>query len=324
MIKGGTKVIVLTSSLRKKTGPRKGSVGYVVQLNRPGGNIFYYEEEDVFVHLVKVMFTRYGSETNKQRNETKSFLNILPSFSGLKLAPKGLIDSNIAKTENIETSGNFWEQLKGLVTTVGGQNNVHGGILVPLPFTEDSLLRFGANEFRSWLTSLLMDHNFRNTLYIMCNVKIGQERNLARVLDLEQVRKLRTMSIDRKYRNVVLNNISTTNDRILIVDTVRKIMSVAYAQEYRRNTSGIKKYFMATDLGRANRPTLTTALKTLITDFYSDVEFPWKEAMLLGKNRSVKRIILILSYFAEMRDRLGCLAQSLEEGNDNGKGTFNV
>lgn len=313
MIKGGTKVIVLSSSLKKKTGPREGSIGYVTQLDRPGRNIFYCEEENVFAHIAKVTFTRYGSETNKRRDETRFFLNILPSYLGENLSPKeNSIDLDIAKVKNIEISSNSWRQLKATVVT-GGYSDIHSGILVPLSPTKDNLLRFSVKEFKSWLNSLLMDNNFRRALHAIGN---APTKRLSHVIDLKQISMLEGMSIDRGYKDAVLDGASTT-DRVLMIDTIRKLMSITYAQEYRQDTSNIKRWFIKTVWGRSSKSTTIAVLRTLITDFYSDTEFLWKMRMICGEDQAAKNMMLALPYFTEMKERLRCLAQALAVKSSN-------
>ena len=72
----GTKVIVLTSSLRKTAGPRRGSIGYVMSsLNNNGA---YRDDLRLTMGACKVIFTRYGFEHDKSRKEKRVFFNLFP------------------------------------------------------------------------------------------------------------------------------------------------------------------------------------------------------------------------------------------------------
>lgn len=305
MIKAGTRIIVLTSSLKRKIGPRVGSIGYVAQIGKPGENIFHSEKENILVHLTRVIFTQYGFEKNKQRDEAKFFLNTLPlSFERGKMS-NDIIDQDITKVGDIETSSNFWEQLKAMVTTTNGQSSIHNGILVPLPFIENNLLQLEAKEFRSWLKSLLMDYNFYKALSVINNA----QNRVCHVLNFEQIRKLRNMAIDKGYRDAMLDS---NIDRVSTINTIRRVMSIIQAQEHRQNIYKIKRWLMKSDLRRHYKPTLTTVLSTLATDLYSDTEFSWKKAMIRDRSHNNINTVLILNYFSKMKNRLKYLAQILE------------
>lgn len=74
MFNSGTKIKLIASSCNKKTGPRKGSVGYITELYHLRTRI---RGRTIFAIPATCRFTRYGNE-RKCRAETKSILAILP------------------------------------------------------------------------------------------------------------------------------------------------------------------------------------------------------------------------------------------------------
>lgn len=319
MIKTGTKVIVLTSSLGKKTGPRKGSIGYITQLGESGKNIFYNGSEDVFVHLTKVIFTRYGFETGKRRKETKLFLNIFPSFLvplGLKNPTKS-IDAHIARVGNTATFGTpFWDELRGRTSVLYGRGDVHGGTLVPLPFARADLIRISRGEFESWLNSFVTDRLFYDVLYLIATAPADR---LKHILDLGMINQLREMCGDRGYRDHMLSRLSTSRARrSKIVSLIRKITSIAYTPGYRKNLSDMKVQVETMSSGKTAQPMSIVAAALMMKDLYSDTEFLLKTELLMGVNRKRRsqKVMAMLAYLSKVRNRLRCLAQALEEGRE--------
>ena len=78
MFDTGTKIKLIASSCNKKTGPRKGSVGYITELYHLRTKI---KGRTIFAIPATCRFTRYGNE-RKCRAETKSILTILPVVHG--------------------------------------------------------------------------------------------------------------------------------------------------------------------------------------------------------------------------------------------------
>lgn len=324
MIKTGTRVIVLTSSSERKIGPRKGSIGYVTQLEKSGKNIFYNNDEDVFVHLTKVIFTRYGFEVGKRRRETKFFLNIFPSFLmplGLKNPTKS-IDAHIDRVKDIKIFGTpFWDGLSGRTSVLYGKGNVYGGTLMPLPFAKADLIRVKRWEFESWLNSFVTDRLFHHVLYLITTAPVPVER-LKHILNLGMVNQLREMYRDRDYRDHMLQRLSASRaKRSEVVGLVRRITSIAYTPEYRKDLSDMKLQIEAVSLGKMVQPTSVVAATLMMKDLYSDTEFSLKTDLLMTANhkRGGQKIMAMLTYLSKMRNRLGCLAQALEEGNDDRK-----
>lgn len=319
MIKTGTRVIVLTSSLERKTGPRKGSIGYITQLEKSGKNIFYNNDEDVFVHLTKVIFARYGFEAGKRRRETKIFLNVFPSF----LTPLGLrnpaksIDANIAKIKDVKIFGtSFWDELRGRISVLYGKGNIHGGTLVPLPFVKADLIRISRGEFESWLNSFVTDRLFYGVLRLMAVAHVDRLRH---ILKLGMINQLSEMYRDREYRDLMLPRLSASRaKRSEVVSLVRKVTSIAYTPEHRKDLSNMELQIGVVSSGRTVQPVSVIAATLMMRDLYSDADFSLKTKLLTNANnkRMSQKVISMLAYLSKVRNRLRCLAQALEEGRE--------
>jgi hypothetical protein len=154
----GTKVVTLTSSVRKSAGPRRGSLGYVIASANDGA---YVSEEGMSFNINEVIFTRYGFEKNKDRREKRVFFNVFPVIEGVKADVPTMLKQTIRNLHKEKFEKDIW---KRRLNDWGLKPNTPIGILVPVCDNKTDLRTCKNSEFIAWLDSHLMTPGFRNIL----------------------------------------------------------------------------------------------------------------------------------------------------------------
>lgn len=161
MFSVGTRVYVYSSSVSKKLGPKRHSLGYVsscensyVIHNVEG---FPIKNQDFIITSVKVVFSRYGRE-EKNRCETRDFLNIVPAFTrgygnGLDQRVTTVLDIFNNSTE-LATNDSWRSAASNLVS-----GKISGfGTLIPLSCGNAEAM--AGENLVVWLNSILKNEYF--------------------------------------------------------------------------------------------------------------------------------------------------------------------
>lgn len=162
MLLAGTRVYACCSAITgKKLGPKRYSLGYVSD-NTESYYIKYVKnfpiKNQTFMFTpLKIVFTRYGKE-EKQRNETRDFLQILPLFDSSKLPDT--IPDTIKQIVSVFNSGelsknNYWRDLCNNYIPDGS----HIGTIIPVRHT--SAAKMDSKGTEAWMSSILQNRQFR-------------------------------------------------------------------------------------------------------------------------------------------------------------------
>ncbi len=173
MFSAGTRVYICSSAVAgKKLGPKRHSLGYVSD-NRAASHIRFVKnfpvknQSFVFVPL-KIIFTRYGKE-EKQRCETRDFLQILPVFD--KDRGSAVVTKLTEEVISIFNSGELvknpnWAELGA--NYVGSPINI--GSVIPFGCKKITKIIAG-NETKAWVSSILRNQIFRNLIQVNKNLR---------------------------------------------------------------------------------------------------------------------------------------------------------
>jgi hypothetical protein len=267
MFNTGTKVIALTSSHKKSQGPRRGSMGYVIN-NSEG---FYLRDMKFAINTVEIMFTRYGLERDEERREKRSFLNIFPIFpigSGDKV--DSLVKEFIREIHRAKTEKDGW---KKILRDSGNGEKTPVGVLVPVCDNRINLLECSDNEFIAWLESYLLSAIFRGA--ILGFIKGLQTRNT----NSQWAMTLSEMMHDKNRKKELLDLVAQKH-RTDIIKTIRQIDTVFLGNLLRKNNAG---YFEATKRTISKYGVESNHFyKTFIQGRYTIQEYAYKDACLLG------------------------------------------
>jgi len=159
MFSAGTRVYVYSSSLSKKLGPKRHSVGYISSCENTFviQNVanFPIKDQAFIMSIAKVIFTRYGKE-EKERYEARDFLNIIPTFVQ---EYKGSVSTRVTEVLDIFNNngldGGAWE-------TAASDYMSHSisacGTLIPLSCNNIEDIR--GKDFTAWVTAILRNEHF--------------------------------------------------------------------------------------------------------------------------------------------------------------------
>lgn len=163
MFSAGTRVYTCSSSIiGKKLGPKRHSLGYI---SSSGTALFvsyikgFPIKDQCFVLFpLEIVFTKYGKE-EKQRCETRGFLQILPVFVYEESATITKIQEIIGILNRGELSKNsHWYDIASDYIN----NPLNMGTVIPVGHTSAS--RMSDNETRAWVTSILRNPSFRHLI----------------------------------------------------------------------------------------------------------------------------------------------------------------
>lgn len=219
----GSKIILISSSHGKSTGPRRGSTGYFSQ--RLASRVFL--DYSVCAFFGDVFFTRYGFE-KKRRMERKQIINIFP------IIKRGIgedIEQQVINTANKLTSeknNEIQEIIRGYLeappTTPIVMASSHG--------CSESMLEGNRTEVRAWVESVLSNQDF--CLFLHSAINSGHYRN-ASVLELRAQQtweRIRVMSMDRNFRRSVLDG--WVKDPELLSSAITLLRSIIIMMERKR------------------------------------------------------------------------------------------
>jgi len=307
MIRTGSKVIILASSLKSGIGPRRGSVGYVSK-NPALKGTNYNRESDCFAQPIQVTFTRYGFE-KVLRKETKFFINLVP-FSlkhceNMEDIDTDGIDALVDRVSKIKTSGAFWDIMKNRVTSIFGRKNVHIGIAVPI-FSGCNLRTCPTEEFEAWVESFLSNHEFHQLAFAM----VTELFRLRKTVDHPCLMTIRNMLIDKGVKRAILPSTgAATVERETIINTIVKIMAIGTSRAYTKDNMSNQSWLKNKNMSR-NRSYLIQGIQLLLENFYSDVDFAGKVNIINAIQGN--RAKFATCFIAGIRKRLLCLGQALE------------
>jgi len=180
MFSAGTRVYACSSAVTgKKLGPKRHSLGYISN----NGSTYYIKyvrdfpiKNQAFMFIpLTIVFTRYGKE-EKQRCETRDFLQILPIFEVGKepQAISKLTEQIISILNGGELSKNaYWRDLcKNYV-----DDPINIGTVLPIGYAKVS--KIPDDDADAWVSSIIRNKFFGQILKIKKNRDLPALRNLA-------------------------------------------------------------------------------------------------------------------------------------------------
>jgi hypothetical protein len=301
MLRPGSKIKVLSSSFTKKTGPKKGSIGYVADSK----NMFYLPDDGYVVCKMHILFTRYGMEKSP-RNEHKTFINMLPVISS-PMTENSLTAAIESIIRDFKPSDKLRNKLAQVFPNNGGQ--VYAGIVAPLKDISD-LTECGHTEFESWLESILSNHDTRRALSF-----VKSSDYMKGVIKDKFITDILCRMVDDKAYRVGIFK-SLRNDLILrksVIDTLVPIRINYTVRQKERARKDTNKWFdeaCRTSLKIAKHFRLSQVedevlVRTMVKDLYCNYAFLWKKEMLLSTgngslNRVAENMDIVRNYLAHL------------------------
>lgn len=318
MMKTGTRVIALTSTLKKGMGPRKGSIGYIT--NRVTSQPQFDRQFKTFVSGVHVIFTRYGFES-KQRREHRYFINMLPILTGGSLSDLGHFEDPIAIKEYFDSKLDelaqidikdygIWREIEKELVYTYGSGKVYTGVLVPI--SRPDLLTCDNLDFIAWLDAMLANQ------YIYKDLKrlIGSKnKKLFNIIDGSTISDLNEMISNKKFKvGMLIHYASTSERRKEVIRNLAAAHSITHRYNERKREEGLISYLRSrsgADFLQGSR--LISSLTLLYSPSYCESEFLWKAKLLFENMKDRNPVDIFLRAMTELR----CLGQDLEERGES-------
>lgn len=166
MFSAGTRVYTCSSSIiGKKLGPKRHSLGYISSSGAAHFvnyvRDFPIKEQSFVLFPLEIVFTKYGKE-EKQRCETRGFLQILPVFT-TSVYEESVTIKKIQEIIGILNRGELSKNSHWYNIASNYVNNpLNMGTVIPVGHTSAS--RMSDNEALAWVTSILRNPNFRHLI----------------------------------------------------------------------------------------------------------------------------------------------------------------
>jgi hypothetical protein len=179
MFSAGTRVYACSSAITgKKLGPKRHSLGYVSN----SGTTYHVKyvrdfpiKNQTFMFTpLTIVFTRYGKE-EKQRCETRDFLQILPVFENGR--EQQTISETVKQIISIFNGGELsknthWRSLCN--NYVNDPTNI--GTVLPVGCTKPGTM--SKNDSNAWVSSIIRNKHFRQLIKIKKNRELPAFKNL--------------------------------------------------------------------------------------------------------------------------------------------------
>ena len=201
----GSKVIVLESSVKNGTGPKRGSIGYVSDISR-SLSFEVYNKFNVLAKQCTINFTRYGFEEHNRRERTK----IICLFPCTEL--KHALNLTKVKMEKHRKELN---------------DMLHVAVNVPMTLTApyfdcENLLTCNDNEFIAWVDSLVWCSEITLNRF---SPKLGSE--------------IHALSDSTRYKQAVIDDtLSSVVNRAEFINSIQLELSMYF----RTKASEIQKH----------------------------------------------------------------------------------
>lgn len=230
-----TKIILVESSCRKSTGPRRGSVGYVSNISTS----MMIPEHGIAVSLIEVFFYRYGFE-QKTRIEKKTVLNVFP-IVGQK--GEGDIQHQVSTImDKVRNDEFLTKSIRQLFET---KESTHVIIAVPRSCNAPNMLSCSTNEFYAWGQAILSNVYIR--AYVNESLTEGHFTNskIDSMIDGNVWDRLLRMTMDREHRIAILRN--WVSNSVIREKTAKilRILTIMAGRVYVRDTLAVVKANLA-------------------------------------------------------------------------------
>lgn len=163
MFPAGTRVYVCSSSITgKKLGPKRHSLGYVSDSNTARHinsikNFPFAEQSFLFVPL-QIVFTKYGKE-KRHRLETRSFFNIIPTFTNSNTNNKDKCPKRINEILEHFNKGELSKNQHWLDWLELVEDTIPPTIGVVIPMRSPT--KMDIDESKAWVISILKNESFK-------------------------------------------------------------------------------------------------------------------------------------------------------------------
>lgn len=318
MFTTGTRVIVLDSSFKGNTGPKRGSVGYVLDMKAGQYGSYFDEKNWWFPTLHRICFVRYGFES-KKRVESKFFISLFPYVTRSHVRDdydeEKLIEKRLGTVFGFDPTGKeVYDKIRYSVTSEFGKKHVHTGVIAPLPSRDWNLITKDPCEFAAWVDCFMKSPSFRTLLDRM----IQNIDKMSNIFLMEQLQTLRHMLNNKAERTHFLRMAQKKQSaREGLVELIRKIHIVGtrgkFQKAYRQHIKYIEDHYLSKTVSGELK-----AIRMVMLRLYDRIGAEYlREIRAVNNCTEINRKV---DYMVEITNRLVSLARILDrKGEEKAK-----
>lgn len=300
-----TRVIVLGSTFKGKTGPRRGSIGYVHGLNLGNTRSFFDNDMKAFVFLNQIAFTRYGFETGR-RKETKFFINVMP-YSFPEGDVRKYVYNRLEEVSNFDPTGNkTYDRIKNMVTSKYGRDHVHVGVLAPV-VAPSNLIEMDKIEFEAWFMSSLQSPTLRGAIMSMFDYtkrleNIISQPHMALMLDMIEKKSVRDANLEHAKTN--------TKHREDLISLIRKVESIGMPRMFMKKDRQRREWLQSNYL-HGDRKREFKGMRMVLNNFYNNKGPHYLDLIYqINDSEDIRKKV---KYLFALHERLVSLARFVED-----------
>ena len=217
----GTKITVLASTQKNGAGPRKGSIGHIVDIQ---GN--HSIDSNMFAVSCVVHFNRFGFE-QKSRSEVRTVINLLQMINNSNEAD---VPKQVDMFHNFFNSAKFDDMISRIIDYTQANSSTSIVIMTPYNEIDDDILTCANSEFESWarMISLVIGPSLyqinTGSNYICTNNPHMSKKKIQRLGNIFNSRSERD-----SYIKDITGSIEERRDFVL---TVRYLLSTQYSSSH--------------------------------------------------------------------------------------------
>ena len=121
----GTKIVVVGSNIKRKAGPRSGSIGFIISISSNQNFLNFIDDGNFILCEAKVLFTRYGFQ-KQERFEVKRVFFIVPNIRKINIqkTTTKILQKDINNIKRYLTTNNLSKMPILLVSPADNQDNI--------------------------------------------------------------------------------------------------------------------------------------------------------------------------------------------------------
>lgn len=218
-----SEVTILTSSMKKGTGARRGSIGHVVATGNPA----FLNETGVISQQTLVLFNRFGFEKSK-RIEKKWVINVFPFIQLNKNVEKGfdnerVVSETIKFLRNENYNHDNWTNIRNMYDV---DKSVPICFLSTIPHRVKDLSK-NPITFGRWMTAHMLNQGFRHQISAMKQSSV--KKRLNEPFDYDIIDNIYKMTRSKDTRVDYIRELKKSdklNRRKQYIETLNKIKAM--------------------------------------------------------------------------------------------------
>lgn len=294
----GSKVMVVASNLQRgDTGPRKGSVGYIVQSLMHEQRISS-SSPPLSVIPIHILFNRFGYESNRDRMEYKIVNNVIPIT---------FLNDNMYSVKDTIKLINDKKATKKAFDSMMINNSHPASIVVPM---DNMGLLNDDIEFKHWVLAHILSEDHTEVIETFCGKKKAKTVCNKAGLDLKMISDFVEMRHSPDFRSKALKTLLAEKQKAITTIRILFQMYYRHQQDVMDKQLDAGQFRLHKDDGSVR---FDMIYNLLLADLFRPGRFESYTPVIMEKmnNNGCRNV---LQYLLKLREELVSLARCAVEG----------